>query len=105
MAEGLIDIFQIRTDDLDVAQPVPFNADKGQYRTLPYSKKMKRAGIPQMIEVVGGYDNVADSERFLAEGKTDLIGLTRSFICEPEYIQKLQEGRADDITPCICCNR
>ena len=105
MAEGLIDIFQVRAHDLDIAQPVPFNADEGQYRTLPYAEKMKRAGIPQMVEVVGGYDNPEDAERFVAEGKTDLIGLARSFICESEYLKKLQENRADDIAPCIRCNR
>ncbi len=66
---------------------------------------MKSANIPQKIEVVGGFDDVNDSERFLAEGKTDLIGLARSFICDPDYINKIQEGRADDITPCILCNR
>ena len=105
MAEGLIDIFQVRAHDLDIAQPVPFNADEGQYRTLPYAEKMKRAGIPQMVEVVGGYDNPEDAERFVAEGKTDLVGLARSFICESEYLKKLQENRADDIVPCIRCNR
>ena len=105
MAEGLVDIFQVRARDMDRAQPVPFNAKKGQYRTLPYAEKMKAAGIPQKIEVVGGYDDADDDERFLAEGKADLIGLARTFICEPEFLKKLQEGRGEDITPCLRCNR
>ncbi len=105
MAEGLIDIFQVRAETMDTAQPVPFNAAKGQYRTISFAEEMKKAGVPQKIEVVGGYDDIDDSERFLAQGKTDLIGLARSFICEPEYVKKIQEGRGEDIVPCIRCNR
>lgn len=105
MAKGLVDIFQVRADSMDVAQPVPFNAEEGLYRTIGYAKQLKDANVPQAIEVVGGYDNVNDSERFLAEGSTDLIGLARSFIADPKFYQKLVEGRGDDITPCIRCNR
>lgn len=105
LAEGLVDIFQIRDKEMDTSQPVPFNSEPGEYRTIQYAEKMKAAAVPQMIEVVGGYHNVKDAERFLAEGKCDLIALGRSFICEPEYGKKIREGREDDIVPCIRCNR
>lgn len=105
MAEGVIDIFQVRDRDMDAAQPVPFNSEPGEYRTLQYAEKMKAAGIPQKIEVVGGYHDADFTEKILAEGKADLIGLGRSFICEPEYGKKLREGRGEDIVPCIRCNR
>ena len=105
LAEGIIDIFQVRDTDMDAAQPVPFNSNPGEYRTLQYAEKMKAAGIPQKVEVVGGYHDAEFTEQLLAEGKADLIGLGRSFICEPEYGKKLREGRGEDIVPCIRCNR
>lgn len=105
LADGLVDIFQVRDKEMDTSQPVPFNSEPGEYRTIQYAEKMKAASIPQMIEVVGGYHNVKDAEKFLAEGKCDLIALGRSFICEPEYGKKVREGREEDIVPCIRCNR
>lgn len=43
------------------------------------------------------------AERQLEEGYQDFIGSARSFICEPHWIRKLEEGRADEIRRCIGC--
>ena len=43
------------------------------------------------------------AERQLEEGCQDFIGSARSFICEPHWIQKLQEGRLQEIKRCIGC--
>ena len=105
LAEGLIDIFQVRDYDADISQPTGYYSSPDCPATLRYAEKMKQAGIPQVIEVVGGYHDVAQNERYLAEGKTDLIGLARSFLCEPDYLKKVREGRGEDVAPCIRCNR
>ena len=34
----------------------------------------------------------------------DFISLTRAFHADPHYIQKVAEGRTDDILPCIACH-
>lgn len=43
------------------------------------------------------------AERQLEEGVQDFIGSARSFICEPHWIQKLEEGRRWEIRRCIGC--
>lgn len=43
------------------------------------------------------------AERQLEEGYQDFIGSARSFICEPHWVRKLEEGRADEIRRCIGC--
>ena len=41
------------------------------------------------------------AERILAEGKADLIGMSRALVADPEWPLKAQAGRADDIRRCI----
>ncbi len=51
-----------------------------------------KLGIPEMAEDV------------LEEGKADFIGLGRSLLSDPEWANKVKEGRIEDITPCIGCS-
>ena len=43
------------------------------------------------------------AERQLEEGYQDFIGSARSFICEPHWVKKLEEGRRSEIRRCIGC--
>ncbi len=45
------------------------------------------------------------AERQLADGIQDFIGLGRPLLADPYWVKKAQEGRADEITRCICCLR
>lgn len=40
----------------------------------------------------------------IEEGKIDGMGVARQFLVDPEWINKLVDGREDDIMPCICCH-
>jgi len=37
-------------------------------------------------------------------GKVTGIGIARQFLADPDYCNKLKEGNADDIRPCIACH-
>ena len=39
----------------------------------------------------------------IADGKLDFMMMTRSLCTEPEYVNKLREGRLDEIAPCTRC--
>lgn len=63
----------------------------------------KAVGLP----VVTSY-RITDpimADRIIAEGKADLVGMARAFICDPELANKAKEGRFEDINRCICCCR
>lgn len=45
------------------------------------------------------------AEKLLAEGKTDLISMGRSFLADPEWTNKVLQGREDQIRRCISCLR
>lgn len=43
------------------------------------------------------------AERQIAEGWQDFMGSARSFICDPDWVNKVQEGRENEIRRCIGC--
>ena len=43
------------------------------------------------------------AERQIAEGYQDFVGSARTFICDPHWVQKCEEGRPEDIKRCIGC--
>ncbi|MBS5451357.1 MAG: FAD-dependent oxidoreductase [Coriobacteriia bacterium] len=42
-------------------------------------------------------------EAALAEGKVDFLLMTRPLTVDPDYVNKLREGRIDEIAPCTRC--
>lgn len=55
--------------------------------------------VPVIVAGKLGYPELA--ERVLQEGKADFIALGRSLIADPEWPNKVKEGRLEDICPCI----
>ncbi len=65
------------------------------------------AGVKSVVNVpvivVGRLD--ADlGEKILEEGMADFIGMTRRLHADPNYVNKVKEGRLDDIAPCTGCD-
>ncbi len=44
------------------------------------------------------------AERILANGDADMVGMTRAHIADPDLVRKVEEGRIDDIRPCVGAN-
>jgi 2,4-dienoyl-CoA reductase-like NADH-dependent reductase (Old Yellow Enzyme family) len=60
-------------------------------------------GIP--IVAVGRMTTGAEAVSLLEQGNADLVALTRQQIADPETVNKLREGRLDDIRHCVACNQ
>ena len=45
------------------------------------------------------------AEGVLRDGKADYIQLARGLLADPDWVNKLEQGRAGDIRKCISCNR
>jgi len=102
--EGSLDILQLRGADGDIAHPTGHNSQMEYPVTLDYTEAIKKSGSKIITAPVGGFQDLDLSERFIAEGKTDMIAMARAFICDPEYGKKAYEGRGEDVVPCIRCN-
>lgn len=105
LAEGAVDILQVRADNGDDAHPTGYNSVPGHHLMLDIAETIKQSGTKLLIAPVGGFQNLDENEAYIAGGKCDMIGMARAFICDPEYGRKAYEGRGEDVVPCLRCNR
>jgi len=73
----------------------------GNMVDLPEAVK-KVVSIP--VIAVGRLGKPEVAEKVLREGKADFIALGRPLLADPEWPNKVKEGRLDDICPCIGCH-
>ena len=66
------------------------------------AKVKKVSALP--VVAVGRLHYPATAERVLAEGKADFIAIGRGLLSDPEWVNKVQSGRTDEIIPCIGCH-
>ena len=45
------------------------------------------------------------AEKVLAEGDADMISMARPFLADPEWVNKAQAEKSDEINTCIACNQ
>lgn len=45
------------------------------------------------------------AESIIANGQADMISMARPFLADPEWVNKAQQGRDDEINTCIACNQ
>ena len=57
------------------------------------------------VFVVGGIKDPAQAEEILASDRADMVGMTRAQIADPEFANKVSEGREAEILHCIRCNQ
>ncbi|MFC2040585.1 FAD-dependent oxidoreductase [Chloroflexota bacterium] len=70
---------------------------------LPYAEKIKE--VVNIPLIVGGIlKDPQLAEKALKEGKTDFVFEGRALIADPDWPQKVADGRIDEIKPCLSCN-
>lgn len=68
--------------------------------TVDLAEKVKRVvNIP--IITVGRLQYPDFAERVLQDGKADFIALARGLLADPEWANKVKEGRLEDVRPCL----
>jgi 2,4-dienoyl-CoA reductase-like NADH-dependent reductase (Old Yellow Enzyme family)/thioredoxin reductase len=67
------------------------------------AEAMKRA-VEIPVIASGSVTTPELAEEILREGKADFISLARPLLADPFFPKKAEEGRSEDITPCIRCN-
>lgn len=66
------------------------------------------AGIKSVIKIpllhAQGIRDATQAERILENGWVDLVGMTRAHLADPHLINKIREGREDQIRQCVGAN-
>ena len=110
LLEGKVDILHVRHGDKDPQHPVGFTSS----RAVPCPNLEAAAALKESIMARGGTIRVGVSaglqnpdfnEKILRENKADIICMSRAWICDSEYGEKIYEGRGEDVNPCIRCNK
>lgn len=106
LCEGRIDILEIREKDMCKSHPTGYTFQKGEHEVIRYAAAIKAAGVKKLLlQPVGGFQDPDELDRYIAEGKCDIIGMARAFMADPEWGKKVTGGRGEDITPCLWCNK
>ncbi|HWV41197.1 FAD-dependent oxidoreductase, partial [Pseudorhodoplanes sp.] len=66
------------------------------------------SGIKSVVSVpvlhAQGIRDISQAERILANGLVDMVGMTRAHIADPHIMNKVREGREDQIRQCVGAN-
>ncbi len=103
LAQPYVDIVQVRSAEGDPNHPIPFELRHTPF--LELAARIKAAGLDFLVSNVGGFFYPEEADRAIAEGKLDLVAMARAWISNPDYGQMLYEDRADDLVPCLRCNK
>ena len=102
---GLFDFFNISGGGyhtLHIAVP-PMSMPEGLF--VPFAEKTKEiVGHRAKVFIVGRIRNAEMAEQVIAEGKSDMVAMTRAQMADPYMVTKLREGRDEDIVKCVGAN-
>ena len=100
---GLIDFLNIIKGHIDHDSPL---ADVIPIAGMKASPHLDFAGEVRALTKFPVFhaariNDVATARHAIAEGKLDMVGMTRAFIADPHIVRKIIEGREHDIRPCV----
>ncbi len=71
---------------------------------LPAAAKI-RAAVEIPVITAGRIRSPRVAEEALLEGQTDLVGLGRPFLADPDWVRKVEEGDREGILLCAACHQ
>jgi 2,4-dienoyl-CoA reductase (NADPH2) len=75
---------------------------RGDGGAVPLTAAVKAKGVKVPVWTASRID-AEWGEKYLREGKLDFVGMTRFLLADPEYPNKVREGRLEDVRPCLGC--
>jgi 2,4-dienoyl-CoA reductase (NADPH2) len=64
-----------------------------------------RSQVRMPVIAVNRINDPTTAEEILQQGYADLISMARPLLADPHFVLKTQEGRPEQINPCIACNQ
>ena len=102
-ADGLIDFVNVIrghiAKDTDLAHVIPIHGMPSAPH-LDFCGQVRAATSLPVLHAAK-VDDVATARFAIAEGKVDLVGMTRAHIADPHLVRKLIAGREAEIRPCV----
>lgn len=102
-SEGLVDFVNVIrghiASDVDLTEVIPIHG-------MPAAPHLDFAGrVREVTDLpvlhASKIDDIATARHAIADGKLDMVGMTRAHIADPHIIRKITEGRESEIRPCV----
>ena len=105
--EGYIDLLQVRGTFIDPSQPTYINPLRIPHleATEQISQAVHDQDLRVKITLIGGCQDPRILDEVVARGGTDMVGSARGFLSDPNWVNKAYDGKADEIMPCLRCNK
>lgn len=97
--------------DIDVGSYHNYHIGIGPMYVTPHYNLMAAAPVKAALKKLpvlcapGRLGTPQEAEKVLADGQADMIGVARALIADPEWLLKVQQGRAEDIRHCTYSNQ
>jgi len=98
IADSLLLAEALVSEGVDVLDLSPSSVATPGDHAAPF----RTLGVP--LIAVNGLDTVERALEVLAHDRADLVAVGRGLIADPEWPNKVREGRLDEITACIQCD-
>ncbi|MDF0600976.1 FAD-dependent oxidoreductase [Psychromarinibacter sp. C21-152] len=102
--EGVVDFFNVIYGRMDSDLFLSEDNMPGLFQpSAPYLAQVAafRAETSLPLMHAGGIRDTATARHAVREGIVDLVGMTRAHLADPHLVNKLGEGREDEIRPCV----
>jgi 2,4-dienoyl-CoA reductase-like NADH-dependent reductase (Old Yellow Enzyme family) len=77
-------------------------------RNIPAARNVRAAvraaGLETPIVVAGGIHNFDQAEDMLAQGEADIAALARAALADPDWFEKVRQGRGAEVRLCLYTN-
>lgn len=102
-ADGLIDFVNVirgtTTNDVLLSDIIPIHGMPAAPH-LDFAAMVREATDLPVLHA-SKIDDVATARHSIAEGKVDLVGMTRAQMADPHLVRKIIDGTEDRIRPCV----
>ncbi len=70
---------------------------------LPYTEELKK--VVKIPVIVAGKLDIPDlAEKALKDSQADMVAIGRGVLADADWPKKVQQGKDEEIRPCICCH-
>ena len=101
---GMVDLFSVSTGGyLAFDQLIGGMHEEHGYelsQSIPASRALKKPSF-----VVGRITTLEEADRIISSGEADMVSMIRATLADPDIVRKSQEGRTEDVRPCLGCNQ
>lgn len=102
-ASGFIDFINVAKgsihNDVELTNVIPIHG-MASAPMLDFAGRVRQETALPVLHAAK-IDDVATARHAIAEGKLDLVGMTRAQIADPHLVNKIIEGRESEIRPCV----